>query len=819
MPDSPALPYAEIAVALPVDGLFTYAIPPGMDLQVGQAVLVPFGPQQITGYVIGLRADSPVDKVRPISRLLDEAPAVTPAQLNFCQWAADYYLAGLGEMLATALPGDYRKKARKVYHCTDPGLDAIAAGAGDESLRMTVLRDVAARPGRTRRGVARSLDGEADAAAAGRCLDALARGGLIRVEEQEVKAPGHQVKTVQLALSVEDLPQPVGARMRGVLSRLVEAGGALDLPALIDLEGPGARSAISRLQARGVLILGEREDRSAVDPMAGSLDLRPPPALNPDQQRAVDAIVGATDQSFLLHGVTGSGKTEVYLRAAAQVLERGRQVLVLVPEIALTPLLVGRFAGRFGDRVAVLHSGLTGGERLREWRRIRAGEADVAVGARSCLFAPFADLGLVIVDEEHDDSYKQDDGVRYHARDLAVLRARQAGCPAVLGSATPSLESWQNARDGRYGLLRLPERATRRTVPRIELLDMRGRPGKEPLAPELVEALRGVFDKGGKAIVLFNRRGYAPVVECPGCGSSYDCPSCGVAMVLHQRRGKVLCHYCGFHRPFQRDCSICGEQLEVLGHGTERVEEALQAAFPDVPTARMDADTTQQRGAHQVILDRFARGEARLLVGTQVVAKGHDFPDVHLAAVVGVDHILTMPDFRSAERTFALVSQLAGRAGRGDEAGRVLVQTRHADHFVFQLLAEQGPEGDLDAFYTEEARQRRTLGYPPFARLVMVRVEGADREAAWQRVGEIARAARQLAERYRDPAAPRAIDVLGPVSAPLGRLVGRWRFQIVLRGRDLSRFRRWLAACRPMLREAHRGGVRVIVDVDPRNLL
>lgn len=814
-PDSPAL--AEVAVSLPVDGTFTYAVPDGLAVTVGHAVLVPFGRQRVSGYVVGLPEDSPLEDLKTIDRLLDPEPVLEASQLAFCRWAAGYYLAGLGEMIATALPSAYRGRAQRVYFPTEAGFDALAEGGDDATLRMTVLRDVAARPGRTRRSVGRRLDGEATPEQASRALDALMRAGLVRHEETPVADPGKQVQTAALTAPPDEISAVGGARMRGVLAWLSENGGEGDVAKLVESEGSGARAALKRLEAKGLVRLGEREDRAPAE-LPVSLDTRPPPTLNPDQEAAVQAILGPNQDAFLLHGVTGSGKTEVYLRAAAATLEAGKQVLVLVPEIALTPQLVGRFAGRFGDRVAVLHSGLSAGARLTEWRRIRAGEAAVAVGARSCLFAPFSALGLVVVDEEHDDSYKQEDGVRYNARDLAVVRARQAGCPVVLGTATPSLESWQNAQTGRYRLLRLPSRANARPVPSIELVDMRGRPGKEALAPELVSALQTTLAGDGKAIVLYNRRGYAPVVECADCGASFSCPSCGVNMVYHHKRQRVTCHYCGFYRAFQRDCTVCGGELQVLGHGTERVEEALRRAFPGVGIARMDADTTRRRGSHQAVLDRFGRGEARLLVGTQLVAKGHDFPDVHLAAVVGVDHILTMADFRSAERTFALVTQLAGRAGRGDAPGRVLVQTRHAEHFVFSLLAEKGPDGD-GGFYEEEARQRLLLGSPPFSRITLVRVEGADRQAAQRRAQELAREARRLAANHRDPDAPRSLDVLGPVSAPMSRLVGRWRFQIVLRGRNLSRYRRWLAECRPVFKGGHRGGVRVVLDVDARSLL
>lgn len=826
---SPAPRFVQVAIPVPVDGLFTYRVPEGMALELGHAVQVGFGRRRLTGYVVGPAEGPPpgVKSLKAVERLLDPEPALNAEQLRLCEWAAGYYLAGLGEVIGTALPSPYRGRSRRVFVATDPGIAHLAQAEADEDLATTVLRDVVARPGRTRSAISRALHGEAEPEDAARALDALVRKGLVEAEERVARAPGSKVRTVALCGDPGQALNTGGARMRSVLARLMDAGGTLDLPVLVGMEGVGARDAVKRLEAKGLVAQGEREDRTAAEAPGASGQAGPAPTLNADQEAALAAITGPEVRAWLLHGVTGSGKTEVYLRAAAHTLERGHQVVVLVPEIALTPQLTSRFRARFGERVAVLHSGLTATDRLREWRRIRAGEAEVAVGARSALFAPFRTLGLIIVDEEHDDSYKQDDGVRYHARDLAVVRGVQLGCPVVLGSATPALETWQNARDGRYGLLRMPRRATPRPVPRLEVLDMRGRPTREPIAEETIGALREALDAGGKAIVLYNRRGYAPVVECGDCGGHYRCPSCGVGMVYHQRRQTVTCHYCGYRVPFQPDCGTCGGTLEVLGHGTERIEEALQAAFPGVGIGRMDADTTRARGAHAEILERFRSGETRLLVGTQVVAKGHDFPDVHVAAVVGVDHILTMPDFRSAERTFALVTQMGGRAGRGDAAGRVILQTRHADHFVFRFLAGEGvPAGDPDlppsvaaaeAFYAEEARQRGILGYPPYARLVMLRVEGADAEATRKRARELAQRLRVTAP--RGPGARPAVEVLGPSAAPLSRLVGRWRFQVVLRGRDLPRLRAWLREVRAALRKAARGGVRVTVDVDPRNLL
>jgi len=810
--------YAQVAVAVPVDQPFTYAVPPELRdvLEVGHAALVPFGRRRVTGYVVGLAHDTdvPAGKIKAIVRLLDPTPALDAGQLSLCRWASDYYLSGLGEVIATALPTSYRAKSRRVHLASSEGVEAVAGGGLDDSLRMSVLRNVVARPGRTRSGIERGLRGEADAEAVARALDALVRDKLVVTEQRDTAGPRGKRKVVRLLVDNADEHALMrGVRMRGVLAALIEAGGAAPLHDLVDRQGTSVRGSVARLAERGMVEVVEEEDRRAVDDV-GLVPLdSAPPIPNPDQKAALEAIAELGKGALLLHGVTGSGKTEVYLQAASKVLEVDRQVLVLVPEIALTPQLLGRFKARFGDRVAVLHSGLAAGERLREWRRIRAGEATVAVGARSALFAPFRDLGLIIVDEEHDDSYKQDDGVRYHARDLAVVRGLLSKCPVVLGSATPSLETWDNARSGRYRLVQMPRRATPRAVPSVELVDMCGMSANTVLSAKLEQALRDTVAAKGQAIVLFNRRGFAPVVECPGCGAHFTCPSCGIGMVLHKKQGRVTCHYCGFKRHYDPKCHTCGDQFAELGFGTERVVEAVSELLPGVAVGRMDADTTSVKGSHSRILEQFRSGQTQVLVGTQLVAKGHDFPNVHLAGVVGVDNVLSLPDFRSAERTFSLVTQLAGRAGRGDMAGRVIVQTRHPEHFVFQEL-QRPPGEDLDAFHLEEVRQRDVLGQPPATRLVMLRVEGAQRQAAWDAAQDLAISLRKRVGRGLGME-----QVLGPVSAPLSRLVGRWRFQVILRGRDSRKIRRWLREHRGALMKPGRKGVRIVPDVDPRNLL
>ena len=820
--------FVKVAVAAPLPEPLTYAYDPDViggpvvegGLVQGHAVLVPLGSRVVNGWVVErlTECDIPTRSVKPVQRLLDARPVFGEEQLRFLRWAARYYLSPLGEMLSTALPSGARAKTRQVLVPGESAPDALAAASVPEP-RATVLREVIQHPGRTPRSVTIRLQQELEPKQVKAAIAALKREGLVMGANRELGTSSDKVKQIHLLIAPADLEthsaRP-GARMRGVVARLAEGGGSMDLPDLLRLEGEYARTAVNKLIERGVLELRSRERSSAI--ATGDLGGAAPKPLppTPAQQAVLEAIDTDGPGTTLLHGITGSGKTEVYLQAAASAIDAGQQVLVMVPEIGLTPQLVGRFRARFGDRVAVIHSGLTGVERLRSWRRIRSGHADVAVGARSALFAPFQRLGLVVVDEEHDDSYKQDDGVRYHARDLAVVRGAMAGCPVVLGSATPSAETLQNALDGRYRLRQLNERISPRPMPELELVDLnqvpRGDQGKRPLlSPHLLAALEQTLAGGGKAILLHNRRGYATLVQCPDCGGRYTCPSCDISMVLHKRHGKLTCHYCGLQRPFRNECPspTCKGEVEILGEGAEQLEETLQRLFPSVPVARMDADTTASRGAHHRILEGFRTGASRLLVGTQVVAKGHDFPDVQLAAAVNIDMVLNLPDFRSTERTWALVTQLAGRAGRGDQPGRVVVQTHHPDHFVFGTL------DDPQAFLAKEARLRTVLGYPPFARLVLVRIESADRTAALNLAVDLGR---QL-QRARPEG--RVVDVLGPTPSPLARLVGRWRYQLLLRGWEMGPFRRWIDAHAHLLQASgrERRGVRITVDVDPRSVM
>ena len=554
------------------------------------------------------------------------------------------------------------------------------------------------------------------------------------------------------------------------------------------------------------------------------------PEPTTEQAASLKTVFSALDahsfSSILLHGVTGSGKTEVYLRAAARVLESGGGAILLVPEIGLTPQFLGRFRARFGDEmVGVLHSGLSARQRFDEWMRIRRGEARLVVGPRSAVFAPVHSLRLIVVDEEHDGSYKQEEGLRYNARDVALVRARQTGALCILGSATPSLESLRNVVDGRYVLESLSQRVGGRPLPTVELVDLREHPVKEPdapgaaISPPLKEAILRNHEEGGQAILLLNRRGFATTVLCTSCGVHFRCEDCDVSMTYHGRRNAVLCHWCGSNRPLPSSCPSCGDSdgLDLVGRGTERIEEEMRALWPDIRVDRMDADTTRSRSGHRRILDRFRRGDVDVLVGTQMVAKGHDFPRVTLVGVLHADAALHLPDFRASERTFQLVAQVAGRAGRGERPGRVLVQTWHPEHHAIRLALKH----DFESFSSRELRFRKGLWYPPYARLAMFRISSKNER-------EGLALARQVRERVEGVGSRVVTErgqlrVLGPSPSPMYRVKGRFRWQVLVKAIDHSVMGRLLreidlGALRAQL-QGRRSSSKVVLDRDPVSML
>jgi len=685
---------------------------------------VSFNRRKLAGVVVSGREDLPegVKRAVNVAGLLESEPVFTPELLRFLEQAAKYYMHPIGEVLRAAAP-------------------ALPAGA------MKRLR----------------ADGFLDAE------ENLPGQRVAHHVTWEIRATDDHVESVRL-----------GARQKKLLE-LLRSRDSMFLDELrSEISDP--RSVVRALAEKGLLTFKEVEANP--DPFFRTpveRDVPPPPTAA--QQHAIDAITDAIleqrAEPFLLHGVTGSGKTEVYLRAIDEVRKAGAGAILLVPEIALTPQLVGRFRARFGDDIAVLHSGLTARQREDAWQALRRGRVRVAIGARSALFAPVADLRLVVVDEEHDPSFKQDEGFRYHARDMALLRAQYAGAVCVLGSATPSIETYHRANEGKMNLLSLPSRATGATLPTVEIVDLRrhrrGPTGHPLLSGPLHAALGRCLDAERQAILFLNRRGFSPSVRCEGCGAVAECPACSVALTEHRGQGALRCHYCDFHRPIAAPCVECGaNEYHHLGVGTEQIQHAVEESFPNARVARLDRDTASGEGV-EAVLDRLRTGAVDVLVGTQMVTKGHDIAGVTLVGVVLADQSLAFPDFRASERTFQLLAQVAGRAGRADTPGEVILQTFQPEHPAVRLAAQH----DYEQFYSEEIMSREEVGYPPFARLVSVRVHsGAEADAR--------NATQHLADTARHHQAVRdgAVQILGPAPAPLARLRGRYHYRLLLKSPD-----------------------------------
>ncbi len=786
-----------VAVPLPVQSVFTYRVPEAMPLpERGCRVLVPFGGRRVIGVVSGrAQTPSPVSKeytLKDVLEVVDEVPLVGPPLLDLADWMADYYLAPPGECLRLVLPPAGVRASRAVARLLGP-----AEGEKDDPV-VAALRNGAVRV----RTLASRLGRDPSAR-----LNRLREQGVV-VIEQELDAPGF--KHAQVAVVTGEVVVPKGRAQAEVLDRLRTAGGRLRVADLVR-DKPHLRASLQRLLGMGaVRVFDEREERrpEALPPVAAVRV-----EASADQDRVLPPLLESVErggfEAFLLHGITGSGKTEVYFRCAERTLAAGRTVLFMVPEISLTPMLIRAAVARFGATVSVQHSELGAGQRHDEWWRIREGEARVVIGARSALFAPLENLGLLVVDEEHEGAYKQDESPRYHGRDAGVMRARFEGATVVLGSATPSLESHNNALAGKYRRLAMPTRVGPRGLPEVEIVDRREvlkAGGHEMLSPLLKEAIRSRVERREQTLLLLNRRGWATSLLCRECGHQAACPNCSVALTAHRRGQSLECHYCGYLERAPQGCPLCkGEYLRLSGYGTEQVAEVVSNALPQVRLGRLDRDTARRRGAVSQTLAAFEAGQLDVLVGTQMIAKGHDFPNVTLVGVIDADVGLGLPDFRSAERTFQLLTQVAGRAGRGDLSGEVILQSHLPDHYALRLACAQ----DYEAFFERELEFRRTMGYPPTAALVNVVVRGREAGQAAAEADAIARGLRALA--------PGGFRVLGPAMAPLARLRQEHRFQILMKGRRAS----MREAVRRVLVERY-GAVRwpgIGVDVDPVSVM
>jgi len=846
--------YADVALPVPLDRAFTYSVTPGAEPVVGARVLVSFGGQQLSGVVVGLHdvRPAPEVEVKPLARVLDDEALLSDELMQLGKWIAQYYCAPLGDVLRGMLPLTAEVRRQWVYRIGEQGKRVLYEGAAkgssrrsklsveDQNREYAVLNYLEAGEA-VKTGTIRSATGANKA-----LLDAMAKKRWL------VREPLAEVRDARRLESVAVLEeQGLGTRDQGLESDAA-AGKRLpklnenQLAVMAELAGCGGRELVRELRARlgargvpdsslatlvkrGLVRLEETAQAFHVSGLGhGGKKFAHEHALNEAQTEALGTLVAAMEKGgfrpHLLYGITGSGKTAVYVAAMQRALAAGKSALLLVPEIGLTPGIAAQMVAAFAGEVALLHSQLTPDERAEQWHRIRRGEARVVVGTRSAVFAPMPDLGLILVDEEHDGSYKQEETPRYHGRDVAVMRAKLLGCTVVLGSATPSLESWNNAERGRYVRVEMRERVQSRPLPAVEMIDMREEfreTGQEQMfSRRLLTETQATLDRGEQAIILLNRRGYSFVVMCRSCGEKIECENCAISLTYHKpgneqdlngeaRVGQRLeCHYCGFRRGVPKACPKCAsEHLYYLGAGSQQGEERLQELFPGARIGRMDRDTVRTRGDMERLLTRLHSGEINLLVGTQMIAKGHDIHGVTLVGVVGADFALGLPDFRAAERVFQLITQVSGRAGRGELPGKVLVQTYQPDHYVNKFAREH----DYTGFAAREMYFRRGMRYPPFSVLANIVVQG-------ERLEEVLDWSSRLG-RWFEQRKLVGVRVLGPAAAPLSRLKRIYRYHFVLKAdrRDVLG-----PALREMLGVVDREEIprrSIVVDVDAMHLM
>ncbi|HEY0759418.1 MAG TPA: primosomal protein N' [Acidisarcina sp.] len=818
--------YCDVALPVPLDRAFTYALKAGQEPpSVGCRVLVPFRTEKMTGIVIRLHDAAPPVTAKEVEAVLDPESILSAELMELAAWISKYYLAPIGEVFRSMLPLMAEVRHQVLYRISDAGKAVLYASAEQGSSRRSrktpaeqdaeyVVLNYLEAGDAVRSATLRS----ATKASVQLLTGMLRKKWIVR----ETVAASHDARRlVRHAVLVPDARLPrLNPNQQVILAELAAAGGSLPVIELRRLDLPV--STLGTLVRRELVRIEER----AAEFHLSSIREQPRHVLNPAQQAALDAIARSLSahefSPTLLHGVTGSGKTAVYLAAMRQALEAGSSAILLVPEIGLTPAMAGQMHSAFGDNVALLHSQLTPAERAEQWHRIRGGDARIVVGTRSAVFAPVANLGLIIVDEEHDSSYKQEEMPRYHARDVAVMRAKLNAAAVVLGSATPSLESWRNADTGRYALIEIHERVANRPLPLVDLVDMRlefQQTGQEQLfSRDLVSETKATLDRGEQAVILINRRGYSFVVICRACGEKLECENCAISLTFHKPIGsdeahspagtRLECHYCGYKRTVPRRCPKCdSEHLHFLGAGSQQGEERLQELFPTAHIGRMDRDTVRGRHDMERLLNRLHSGAINLLVGTQMIAKGHDIHGVTLVGVVGADFALGLPDFRAAERVFQLLTQVSGRAGRGELPGKVLVQTYHPEHYAIMYAAMH----DFHAFAKKELQYRRWMHYPPYGVLANLIIHSPRLEEAAGWAAELGRwfSSNQL----------EGVRVLGPATAPLSRLKRIYRFHLVLKADKRQALAR---ALRGALLHAESTGIprrNLIVDVDAISLM
>ena len=810
--------FAEVVFNLPIKEAFTYIIPPQFQgkVSIGMRVLAPFGRRRLTGYVVNIldKWDKNIE-LKNISDIPDTEPIVSSEILNLTKWIAGYYQSSWGEAIRCALPAGIDDESREVISVTDKE----PTGSLSKSALKT-LTYIRQQGSTTLKQCQKALGNNFSAYTLAR----LKQDGYLAasLQTQKSKVSYQYVKTARI-----NNPLPCEEDIEQLLKRSPKQKSVFELIRKEQISVPELKSQIPKSGAalrslkekKLIELFIEKKERNAFVPEdAMNQPLGKSLTFTPEQKELFtklnQAVKTGKFESFLIHGVTGSGKTEIYIRCIQRALEFGKSAIMMVPEISLTPQTVERFHQRFGDRVAILHSGLSQTERYLEWKKIRDGKVSIAVGARSAVFAPFKNLGIIVIDEEHDGSYKQDSIPRYHARDTAVMRARSLNAVVIMGSATPSLESIQNTRIGKYQYLSLANRVGERMLPLVSLVDMK-KERKEfknfsMLSGTLRNAIHDRLSRKEQIFLFLNRRGTARFVFCPECGYALECAHCSVTLTFHGKDELLLCHYCNFKTKMPNRCIDCqGEVIRFSGFGTQKLEEEIRRLFPESRVTRLDRDTTRSRDSFSIMHKKMNAGKIDILIGTQMITKGHDFPNVTLVGVVHADLSLNIPDFRSCERSFQLLTQVAGRAGRGEVPGKVIVQTNNPDHYMFGFVREH----DVNAFHEKELKLRQQLNYPPFTRLVAIEIVSEDETLGQNTAAKLGQALTRKVTRHA--------EILGPSKAALYRIQNKFRWHVILRGQNMQTLQRILVDCQELneLKSASRGKIRLSIDVDPFNLL
>jgi len=801
-----------VQVALPIhsEQLFLYSVPRRFPegVATGKRVFVPFGNRKAIGYVVGYEAEPKVDfELKDIIDILDESPLFDEKRLDFFRRVSEYYMAPLGVVLKFAHPLGLGKSVGKTVRITEEGKSHLKE-AGLNRLEKKILETLLLEEDLVSEKLL-ELSGKASL----ENINSLQRRGYVQFDYRVISDEKVKYEKIYSSSCDPDTVSEIKRKKpaKGAILEFISSRDSAPHPELKEIFG-NFTSHVKWLVDNALVSVELRE--IGRDPY-GAFDAEeePPEKLTQDQRMAMEKILPYVTRGeyrcFLLHGVTGSGKTEVYLRAVSEVIAKGKQAIVLVPEIALTPLLVKRFRSRFADAVSVIHSALSEGERFDVWRRARSGELSVVIGARSAVFAPLENLGLVVVDEEHESSYKQNEAPCYNARDAAVILGTVHGCPVLLGSATPSLESYANAVRGKYEYLSLPARVGTSRLPDVELVDMKN-VNETVFSPRLRDTLVENFSRGGQSILFINRRGFSSFLVCGDCGEIFRCPNCSITLTFHKKDNSIKCHYCGIMQEFENICSSCGAKYMGKGLGTQKVEEQVKSMLPDARVFVMDRDYTRGKTKLLDLYKKLESGEVDVLIGTQMVAKGHDLPGVTLVGVLSADHMLGIPDFRSGERTFQILTQVAGRTGRGVKPGAVILQTYNPEHPSVRFAISHNSSG----FLHEELELRKSLDQPPFSRFISFRVNGLDEE----KTRDFAERMKRTAERFLLKLPPGSLRVLGPSESPIYKLRNRFRWQIIIASGDLGLLRNYASALYDSLKK-HASGIKLVVDVDPYDFM